>query len=592
MSKWVAKKDDVGVGAVPRGTDRPLNGGVNGIVPNGNIAHAGNGENGAGGANGSSAQGRGRAEARRQAGEARRQIRLAAQAAREAVDGPGAGEAETRSGGRQAADEWSSYWAEGWGESDWKQSDWQDEWKKPQDKWQNQDWGWEGAEAWDGEDGSEWDEYVSVKDSTVRVDLSGAELGDADLKELVRHLDGFMKSYVAKTQGHYVLNIDLSSNSYITDDGVAQHLATFLQKWPCCHRLKLFKNAIGDHALKALSSWVADGYVHELHLSDLMGKVTNDGVFNFLKEIHKKAKYPYVNGNRSKCALWLRLEHNGIPNVDDIMKRGQAAGMSLCVLDRADLAKIRPGSTNVRPGTKEVPQVNLVLFRLQERLKGRRGGAAQSAGGEYEELSRPSSPPPGGKSGEKSGDKGWDKGGKAQQLLESPDGGKSKGVGRKDSSRQAQEKTPQEKQQEARIILNELQMGCASYKTNNRPTGNAYGSKGKGKKEIDIGSSAAFPTLGGGSAGFPSLGGSNSLDSSDVWSVPAPNIQAAVAWGAAPSAVFVKQAKLAAAPAPKNGPPPKAPPAGHAALGRGEPASPRCNAQASSPPVAVSCTQG
>ena len=34
----------------------------------------------------------------------------------------------------------------------------------------------------------------------MRVDLCGAELADADLKALVKHLDTFLQSYVAKTQ--------------------------------------------------------------------------------------------------------------------------------------------------------------------------------------------------------------------------------------------------------------------------------------------------------------------------------------------------------------------------------------------------------
>merc|ERR1719498_984151 len=147
------------------------------------------------------------------------------------------------------------------------------------------------------------------------VHLHEAELGDADLKALVKHLDTFMQNYV-KNHGSYVLNIDLSCNSYISDNGVAVHLVGFLNKWPCCHRLKLYKNTIGDHALKALAGWVADGYVHELHLSDLMGKVTGDSVYYLFKEIHRKGNYPYLNGSRSKCPLWLRLEHNGIKDVE------------------------------------------------------------------------------------------------------------------------------------------------------------------------------------------------------------------------------------------------------------------------------------
>jgi hypothetical protein len=183
--------------------------------------------------------------------------------------------------------EWddNTYWTSDWG------SEWNEEWQggsewQPKEDWNQSDWNWE-SNNW-GEEASEWDEHIIVKDSTVRVELSGAELGDADLKALVRHLDSFMQRYAEKNSGHYVLNIDLSCNSYITDNGVATHLVSFLSKWPVCHRLKLYKNAIGDETLRALSSWVADGYVHELHLSDLFGRVTADAVMHLLREIHRK----------------------------------------------------------------------------------------------------------------------------------------------------------------------------------------------------------------------------------------------------------------------------------------------------------------
>ncbi|CAJ1344764.1 unnamed protein product [Effrenium voratum] len=161
--------------------------------------------------------------------------------------------------------------------------------------------------------------------------------------------------------GHYAMNIDLSCNSYITDKGVEAHLVSFLQR-PACQRLKLYKNALGDPTLKALSSWVADGHAHELHLSDLSGKVTSDGVLHFLKEIHQKQKYPYGKG---KCPLWLRLEHNGISDVDGLLEKAQSLGISVSLVDKHDLARVRPGK-----GGKDNVAINLVMFRQAGRGKG------------------------------------------------------------------------------------------------------------------------------------------------------------------------------------------------------------------------------
>merc|ERR1719223_1555675 len=43
--------------------------------------------------------------------------------------------------------------------------------------------------------------------------------------------------------------------------------------------------------------------------------------------------------------------------------------MNLCILDRGDLARVRPGSSNNKggKGKEDNPMVNLVLFRIQDR---------------------------------------------------------------------------------------------------------------------------------------------------------------------------------------------------------------------------------
>lgn len=204
-----------------------------------------------------------------------------------------------------------------------------------------------------------------MKGVTVRVELSGTELGDADLASLVKHLDSVMQHYVGRTDGKYILNIDLSCNLFISDDGITEHLAPFLQRWPVCHRLKLYKTSIGDGALIALGKWAAGGYAHELHFSDLGGQVTGDAVFGFLEEVHQKGNYPYWNSDGERCSLWLRLEHNAVPNTDKLVSRAQSQGMSLSVLQKPDLGQVRPGTPGSQ-STLDVPAMNLVLFHKQE----------------------------------------------------------------------------------------------------------------------------------------------------------------------------------------------------------------------------------
>mmetsp|Transcript_47466 Transcript_47466/g.88921 ORF Transcript_47466/g.88921 Transcript_47466/m.88921 type:complete len:1023 (-) Transcript_47466:174-3242(-) len=519
--------------------------------------------------------------------------------------------------------EWEDgkYWTDWTGApAEWKQDEWQtdewqpkdwgylthaQEWMGNEDDWGQNDWTWDATGACWGEDQSEWDEYIQIKDGTVRVDLKGAELGDADLKALVRHLDNFMQSYVEKTHGVYSLNIDLSCNSYISDQGVEQHLVSFLNRWPVCHRLKLYNNTIGDHALKALTSWISDGYVHELHLSDLLGKVTQDSVWYLLKEIHRKGNYPYVNGSRSKCALWLRLEHNGIQNVDDLIAKGKAAGMSLCVLDKNDLARVRPGASNKGVAQKDIAAVNLVLFRMQDRSSRRgrmaipeelgsaRGDPSESLGKAGMTAVGAGPGPVGGKVTNHKGGRGaaeYYRGGTIgdRQLWEIED---AEGLLMDDDSYYDQTKHgtmakpgtvaelqklweqsgPQAPHQGAKprgaqskqekFNIADLQMGCASYRPTQRssPAGapmSSFSSKVQkpSAKSIDFSSSAAFPSLGGsadaggGDAGLSGAGG--------IWGTP--NIHAAVAWGSAPSAVFDGKARELPKPKAAEGPPPKA----------------------------------
>ncbi|MFM7984740.1 MAG: hypothetical protein ACKPKO_35995, partial [Candidatus Fonsibacter sp.] len=85
--------------------------------------------------------------------------------------------------------------------------DCQDDWH-PNNEWRQPAGGEEDNNVADVT--SDWDEYIAVRDSTVRVELSGTELGDVDLKSLVRHLDGFLQRYSVRNRGHYALDIDLS----------------------------------------------------------------------------------------------------------------------------------------------------------------------------------------------------------------------------------------------------------------------------------------------------------------------------------------------------------------------------------------------
>lgn len=237
----------------------------------------------------------------------------------------------------------------------------------------------ESGNAWHGQDWDwDWRNYINVKDSTVRVELSGMNVSDKDLPSLFQHLETVLQRHLTTkgSKDKVLLNIDLSCNTTITDTGVTSHLAPFLEQWPACARLKLYKTSIGDKAIESLGPWISRGFAHELHLSDLKGHVSGDVVFNLLKHVTDGGNYPYWNADGHQCALWLRLEHNGIRNTDKILSRGKENHMALCVIEKNDLARTRPGVGDSKKGVKKMPAVHLVLFQMQEVREPKLKGAA------------------------------------------------------------------------------------------------------------------------------------------------------------------------------------------------------------------------
>jgi hypothetical protein len=222
---------------------------------------------------------------------------------------------------------------------------------------------WRPRAGHDASSADVWRDYVAVYDSTVCVSLGDADLSDADLEPLTKYLDKLLNQ-VWKTHWCYNLDLDLSRNCGITDFGVSVHIVRFLRVWPACRRFKLYQTSIGNEALQALTPWIASGFVQELHLSDLCGTVDGEVVLHFLREINWRGNYPYRNSKDERVALWLRLEHNGIPDPDQLISAAHAEGLSVTALDKKDLVTIRPGTACK---SRALVGINLVLFRMQTR---------------------------------------------------------------------------------------------------------------------------------------------------------------------------------------------------------------------------------
>lgn len=210
-----------------------------------------------------------------------------------------------------------------------------------------------------------WKDRIFIHEHRVVAELRDTNLSDADLELLMKYLDVLLRQ-AWRQYWTYCLDLDLSCNCGITDFGVSVHIVQFLSNWPSCHRLKLYQTSIGDESLLALSNWVSSGHAFELHLSDLCGTVTSDAVLHLLKEIHRKGHYPYWSAKGFWVGLWLRLEHNGIEDVDALLSTAELEGIRAHVIDRKDIWSVRPGMA-VRNGESWDPSVNLVLFRLQSR---------------------------------------------------------------------------------------------------------------------------------------------------------------------------------------------------------------------------------
>jgi len=85
-----------------------------------------------------------------------------------------------------------------------------------------------------------------------------------------------------------------------------------------------------------------------------------------LREIHRGGKYPYWKSTGGRAALWLRLEHNLLPNADELVAQARTEGIGIKVLGKAELSAVRPGDDLKKRG-QDNPEIILVLFRLQMR---------------------------------------------------------------------------------------------------------------------------------------------------------------------------------------------------------------------------------
>jgi len=211
----------------------------------------------------------------------------------------------------------------------------------------------------------------------VRSELGRQGMRDKDLPGFFVYLEETLEK-VQQSKSSYKHQIDLSDNKDITDKGVVDHLVPFLERWPECHRLKLYKTSCGEEAIKCLAPWVSMGYARELHLSDMGGQVSGDNVLRFLRQVHRGGKYPYQGDTaEAKCALWLRLEHNGIPS-EEVVQKAKQDGVQFRVLDKSEILKVRPGVPSYNKRGKP-DAIHLVLFHVQDVRIKRRARPAEPA---------------------------------------------------------------------------------------------------------------------------------------------------------------------------------------------------------------------
>eukprot|EP00397_Hematodinium_sp_SG-2012_P000967 GEMP01000968.1.p1 GENE.GEMP01000968.1~~GEMP01000968.1.p1 ORF type:complete len:1463 (+),score=488.12 GEMP01000968.1:145-4533(+) len=177
-----------------------------------------------------------------------------------------------------------------------------------------------------------------VNDGKLNIMWSNASLSPTNVCARITALKKWLKANVAtcpkNESGFHDCILDVSHNK-MGERAVGELLDVLQGSRVAVRILKLYHMDLTDGVAMHIAKLIkANGIrgtpVREIHLSH--NKLGRQGVQLIIAAAGNSGAYPYprISGSRKLVSLWLRLEHNPIPRVDNVFDWANAKGWSIC----------------------------------------------------------------------------------------------------------------------------------------------------------------------------------------------------------------------------------------------------------------------
>eukprot|EP00929_Paragymnodinium_shiwhaense_P099163 TRINITY_DN6070_c0_g2_i1.p1 TRINITY_DN6070_c0_g2~~TRINITY_DN6070_c0_g2_i1.p1 ORF type:complete len:1021 (+),score=165.08 TRINITY_DN6070_c0_g2_i1:140-3202(+) len=197
--------------------------------------------------------------------------------------------------------------------------------------------------SWDSP--SWWDRYVQIQYghavTVLALRLKGLGLRDADVESLCLALDGYVGRMLDPS-------LPISLDVDAAENGLSDRGGKRLMQWICglfsrhyaglrLRILKLYRNNVGDETCEVLARFVMAQWeaVEEIHLSH--NDIRQRGFVAILTALAMHPGQVYPRDLRCMaCPCWVRLEHNEITDVSDLLHclQKEPVGLRVCLAPR------------------------------------------------------------------------------------------------------------------------------------------------------------------------------------------------------------------------------------------------------------------
>jgi len=225
--------------------------------------------------------------------------------------------------GPERKEEWKHGWHERWTDQEWHY--WQSQWQTAQPNY-------ELGRSESAQSG--WGSYVQVSDDgllSIRLARMGLDVRAVQKfcawlpTELQRLKQAKVRRlYVSSDDIVLAHDVDLSQND-LDDEAMRILLLTLKQARVVIGVAKFYQNRLGCRSAILLSQWIrsAPWALFELHLSH--NQIKTAGALELIKAVAETKSYPSARpGSKNwPLPLWLRLEHNDIPEADSFEQKAE-----------------------------------------------------------------------------------------------------------------------------------------------------------------------------------------------------------------------------------------------------------------------------